>query len=318
MNVFERAVRALDRAQQRSTAPAFAVAVVRKYGDDRGGQLAVLITYFGFVSLIPLLLLLSTALGFALHGHPDAQRAVLDSALADFPIIGSQLRQNVHSVQGNGLAVAIGVLGLLYGALGVAQTLQFAMAQVWNVPGRRRPGYLPRLGRGLLLFVILGSGLAVSTAAAQLTVATVGGPAAGVGGLVLSALLNTGLYLVCFRTLTPRDVTWRRLVPGCLFAGPGWTVLQALGGALVAHQLRHADQIYGFFGTVIGLLSWLYLGAVLTVYAAETNVVLARRLWPRSLIQPPLTGADRKVLTAIARQEERRPEQDIRVRFNDL
>ncbi|MCC9305755.1 YihY/virulence factor BrkB family protein [Kitasatospora sp. RB6PN24] len=317
MNVVERLVRAVDRAQQRMTVPGFVVGVVKKYGDDRGGQLAVLITYFGFMSLIPLLLLLSTALGFVLHGHPGAQQAVVNSALADFPIIGNQLRQNVHSVQGSGLALGIGLLGLLYGALGVTQTLQFAMAQVWNVPGRRRPGYFPRLGRGLLLFVILGTGLLLSTAAAQLTISTVGGPAAAVGGLVLSALLNTGLFLVCFRTLTPRDVPWRRLVPGCLFAGPLWTILQALGGALVAHQLRHADQIYGFFGTVIGLLSWLFIGAQLTVYAAEMNVVLARRLWPRSLVQPPLTGADRKVLEAIARQEARRPEQDVRVRFKD-
>ncbi|TQF01155.1 YihY/virulence factor BrkB family protein [Kitasatospora acidiphila] len=315
MNPLERTVCALDRAQQRHPAPAVVFGVVKKYGDDRGGYLAALITYYGFLSLLPLMLLLSTALGFVLNAHPGAQQAVVNSALADFPIIGSQLRENVHSVQGNGLALAVGVLGLLYGSLGVAQALQHAMAQIWNVPGSRRPGYLPRLARSLLLFVTLGSGLLASTAAAALIATAVGGVPARIGALVLSVLLNVALFLACFRILTPKDIGLRALLPGCLLAGPLWTALQAFGGLLVTHQLRHATQIYGFFATVIGLLAWLYLGAQLTVYAAEVNVVLARRLWPRSMVQPPLTVKDEQVLAAIARQEERSPEQHVDVDF---
>lgn len=315
MNPLERTVRALDRAQQRRAAPAIVFGVVKKYGDDRGPYLAALITYFGFLSLLPLMLLLSTALGFVLHGYPKAQQAVVNSALADFPIIGSQLREDVHSVQGSGLALAIGVSGMLYGALGVAQVLQYAMAQIWNVPGVRRPGYLPRMARSLLLFVTLGTGLLISTAAAALIGTAVSGLPARIGALVLSVVLNIALYLACFRILTPKDIGPRSLVPGCLLAGPAWTVVQALGSLLVTHQLRHATQIYGFFATVIGLLAWLYLGAQLTVYAAEVNVVVVRRLWPRSMVQPPLTAPDEEVLAAIARQEERRPEQRVDVGF---
>ncbi|KJS56984.1 hypothetical protein VM98_03505 [Streptomyces rubellomurinus subsp. indigoferus] len=317
MNPIERGLRAVDGLQQRHRAPAVVVGVVRKYGDDRGGLLAALITYYGFVALIPLLLLLSTVLGFVLHGHPGAQRSVLNSALADFPIIGDQLRQNVHSLQGSGLALAIGGFGLLYGALGITQVLQHAMAEVWNVPGVQRPGYWPRLGRGLLLLVVLGGGLVLGTAAASLVGTALGGVPARVGGLLVSALLNTALCLLCFRVLTPREVTTRALWPGCLVAGPLFTALQAFGSLLVTHELRHATQVYGFFATVIGLLSWLYLAAQITVYAAEANVVLARRLWPRSLLQPPLTAADEEVLSSVARQEERRPEQRVEVRFGE-
>ncbi|MFE7526451.1 YihY/virulence factor BrkB family protein [Kitasatospora sp. NPDC057542] len=317
MNPIERGLRAVDGFQQRHRAPGLVVGVVRKYGDDRGGLLSALITYYGFVALIPLLLLLSTVLGFALHGHPGAQRAVLDSALADFPIIGDQLRQNVHSLQGNGLALVIGALGLLYGALGIAQVLQHAMAEVWNVPGVKRPGYWPRLARSVLLFAVLGSGLVLGTAAASLVGATLAGPAARIGGLVVSALANAALCLACFRVLTPREVPLRALWPGCALAGPLFTVLQATGSLLVAHELRHASQVYGFFATVIGLLFWLYLAAQVTVYAAEVDVVLARRLWPRSLLQPPLTDADQAVLSSVARQEERRPEQRVDVSFHD-
>ncbi|WP_051944168.1 YihY/virulence factor BrkB family protein [Streptacidiphilus rugosus] len=311
MNRAERTLRQLDTWQQRHRASAFGVGVVKKFGDDRGGQLAALITYYGFAALFPLLLLLTTVLGFALHGDPQLRERVLNSALADFPVIGDQLRGNIHSMQGSALAVVVGALGLLYGSLGVAQSLQFAMAQVWNIPGTERPGFFPRLGRSVALVAVLGIGLLAATAATGVLASAGAGPVVTVAGLIASALVNTALYLGCFRILTPKQIAWRCLVPGCAVAGPVWTVLQAFGGVLVAHQLRHSTAVYGLFGTVLGLLWWIYLGAQLTVYAAEINVVANRRLWPRTLFPPPLTPADQEVLDDIAEQEERRPEQQV-------
>ena len=66
---------------------------------------------------------------------------------------------------------------------------------------------------------------------------------------------------------------------------------------------------------VIGLLAWLHLGAQMTLYAAEINVVLVRRLWPRSLLDPPVAG-DEKTLTALAKVEERSEREKIDVRFD--
>ncbi len=126
-----------------------------------------------------------------------------------------------------------------------------------------------------------------------------------------------GLYFVAFRITTPHSVATHKLAPGAVVGGLGWSVLQALGGYLLVHQLRHASQVYGYFASVLGLLSWLYLGATLTLYAAELNVVRARRLWPRSIVQPPLTDADRRTFDAIARQEDRRPEQSVETRWHD-
>jgi uncharacterized BrkB/YihY/UPF0761 family membrane protein len=102
-----------------------------------------------------------------------------------------------------------------------------------------------------------------------------------------------------------------------LLAAAGWSLIQALGGYLVAHQLRQTSEVYGFFAIVLGLIAFLSLGANLTIYAAEVNVVLARRLWPRSIVQPPLTGPDRDALREIAKREERRPEERVDVRFVD-
>jgi hypothetical protein len=99
-------------------------------------------------------------------------------------------------------------------------------------------------------------------------------------------------------------------------AGAAWTAMQALGTYPVRHFL-HTDSVYGVFATVLGLLAWIYLGAEIAVYAAETNVVLARRLWPRSIVQPPLTEADRAVLADHILQNQRRDDQHIAVSFDD-
>ena len=135
MNALERGLRRLDAFQQRHRPTAFAFAVIKKFGDDRGGSLAALLTYYAFLSLFPLLLLLVTGLGFVLGHNPDIEKRVVDSALSEFPIIGPQLGKSVNALQGSGLALVVGLVGLVWGSLGVSQAAQHAMAEVWNIPG---------------------------------------------------------------------------------------------------------------------------------------------------------------------------------------
>src|SRR5688500_13950589 len=163
MTRIEHGVRRIDAWQQRHRSTAFAFGVIKKSGDDRAGSLAALIAYYGFLALFPLLLLLTTAVGFVLEHHPAAARSVLNSALADFPIIGGELRESVHPLRGSGFGLAIGFVGLMWGSLGVTQVAQHAMAQIWNVPGVDRPGLAARLLRGLTLFVLIGLGVVGST-----------------------------------------------------------------------------------------------------------------------------------------------------------
>src|SRR3712207_5138181 len=115
-----------DRFQRRHPAAGFPLAVVYKFVDDQGSYLAALITYYGFLSLFPLLLVFSTVLGFVLPGNPGLREQLVDSALAQFPIIGDQLTSTAHPLQGSGVGLAIGVLVALYGGLGVAVAIQNA------------------------------------------------------------------------------------------------------------------------------------------------------------------------------------------------
>ncbi|MBV8691982.1 MAG: YihY/virulence factor BrkB family protein, partial [Actinobacteria bacterium] len=136
-----------------------------------------------------------------------------------------------------------------------------------------------------------------------------------IAGLVISVLVSDALYMAAFRLLTVAHVGWRQLVPGSVLAAVAGAGLQAIGGYYVGHQLQGASQTYGLFAMVIGLLSWLYLQAQVTLLAAEVNVVLADRLWPRSLVADAPTSADEAALRQLAEMEERRPDEDVRVRF---
>jgi len=190
------------------------------------------------------------------------------------------------------------------------------MAQVWNLPGPARPGYLQRLGRAALFLAVLGLGVIVTTLLTSLGAYGHNTIAIVVLLEALAAAANIGMYVIGFRVLTPKGVPARKLVPGAVAGGVAWTVLQAIGAYLVHRFLRSAS-VYGVFATVLGLLAWIYLGVEITVYAAETNVVLARRLWPRSIVQPPLTQADRAVLAAQALQNQRRDDQHVDVSYDD-
>jgi uncharacterized BrkB/YihY/UPF0761 family membrane protein len=267
------------------------------------------------MSLFPLLLVFTTILGFI--GNDRIEKTLVGTTLQQLPVFGEQIGPNApHPLAGSLPALVLGLIVLLYGALGAAQSAQYAMAQVWNVPGVFRPGYFPRLARGLLLFLTIGVGVGLT--------AGVGAAATGIGRagstrVLLSAgdlLLDVGLFLVVFRILTPRAVAMRDLIAGAVLGGIGYGVLVNAGAALAQRQLRHAEAVYGQFGLVLGLISWLYLVAQLTLYAAELNVVRSRHLWPRSIVQPPLTSADERVLADIARQEERRPEEHVDVDFD--
>jgi YihY family inner membrane protein len=314
VKVVERVLRGIDHWQRGNRVAGFVFGVIKKFGDDRGSTLAVLLTYYGFMSLFPALLVFTTILGFI--GNKSLSNSILGTTLNQFPVFGEQIGEDAaHPLSGNGVGLAIGLLLTLYGALGIAQAGQHAMAQVWNVPGVARPGFFPRLVRSLSFFAVLGLGMAVSTVASGLV--TAGGPHSAVKVLtfLVSVALNAVLVLIVFRVLTPRSIRTRDFVPGAIVAGVGYAILLTIGTALVQHQLRNAQALYGQFAFVLGLIGWLILVSQLTIYAAELNVVRTRRLWPRSIVQPPLTPADEQVLHDIASQEQRRPEERVGVGF---
>ena len=307
-----RPVRALDRVQQQHPALAIPLAVVKKFGDDQAGSLAALVAYYAFFSLFPLLLVLVTILGFVLQGHPGVQESIKNSVLGQFPIIGTQIQ--VTALRGRTIALVIGLVTSLLAGMGVTQAAQNAFDRVWAVPFKHRPDFIRRRLRGLALLGSLGVMFIGATLASGLVTGGLGGPLAKVAGIVLSLVLNFCLFLAAFRLLTAATIPIRCLWIGVAVAAVFWEILQVLGGYYIGHVLKHTTATYAHFGVVIALLVWLHLGAQLTLYAAEINVVLARKLWPRSLFGPAVR-ADEETLTALAKVEERADHEKIDVRF---
>jgi YihY family inner membrane protein len=327
MNLVERTIRRIDATQRRFTPTAFVFGVIKKYGDDNGGVLVSNLAYSSFISIFPLLLILVTILGLVVAGHPSIQKDVTDAVANQIPLLGSTLTGNVHELQRSStIGLIVGLIVLIYGVTGLAQAGLFTMQQVWNLPGPSRPGYIQRLGRALLFLALLGGGVIVTTGLAWTTTFLQRTRFAthlphewfwfDVLTFVVTAAFGAGMYLGAFRALTAKGVPTRSLLPGAITGGILWTVLQVLGAWLVHHFL-HSNSVYGVFASVLGLLAWIYLATEITVYCAEINVVLARRLWPRSIVQPPLTEADRASMALQALQNQRRPEQHIEVTFDD-
>lgn len=317
MNPAERAIRKVDAAQRRFRPSAFVFGVVKKYGDDNGGVLVANLTHAAFVSIFPLLLVLVTILGLVAANDETFRQDAVNAVANQVPLIGKTLAGNVTQLKRSSLiGLIVGIVSLIWGSTGLAQAGLFTMSQVWNLPGPARPGYLPRLVRAMLFLGLLGLDVAVTMTLASLSTYGHHTLALVIVAEVAEAIVNAGMYIAGFRILTAHGVPTRNLVPGAVTAGILWTVLQVVGTYFVHHYL-HSDSVYGVFATVLGLVAWLYLAAEITVYCAEINVVLARRLWPRSIVQPPLTEADRTSMALQALQNQRRKEQRVEVTFTD-
>ena len=314
MNPIERVVRKVDAFQQRSPALAFPFAVLKKFGDDRAGYLAALCAYYGFFSLFPLLFVFASVLGLVLRGDPSLRHDILDSTLGQFPVLSDYIKVK-PSATGSIAVLVISSATALWAGLGWTAAMQNAMNDVWDVPLAERPNFFITRLRSLLMLIVMGAFVLGSTLLAGMGVTSPG--ALRAVGYLGSLALNLGLYLIAFRVLTRKNLTWGDVFAGAAFSAVAWTALQLVGNYYITHQIASAREFFGTFAVVLGLLVWLSLGAQVSLYGAEINVVRANRLWPRSLMQPPLSEGDRRAYEHEAQVERHRPEQELRVGFED-
>jgi YihY family inner membrane protein len=304
----------------------FPIGVLYKFGEDQGPYLAALVTYYGFLSLFPLLLLLTSALGFVLDGRPELQQQILDSTLSQFPVIGDELA-NPQGLQGSIGAIIVGGLVALYGALGVAQALQNTMNVTWSVPRHRRPNPIRARLRSLRFIAVAGIAVIATTilSGAGLNAKTFGadlGARSTVTAIMLSILVNCAVFVVMFRIFRPDKVRRRDVIPGAIVAAVIWQLLQFFGAVFVGNVVKDSDATFGVFALVLGLLAWIFLAAVGVVIGSEINVVRAKRLYPRALLTPftdnvDLTDADRRAYLDAVSSQQFKGFQSVTVHYED-
>ncbi len=316
----------VDTFQRRHPVIGFPIGVIYKFGEDQGPYLAALITYYGFLSLFPLLLLLTSVLGFVLDGRPELQQQILDSTLSQFPVIGDEIA-DPQGLRGSIGAIIVGGLVALYGALGIAQAIQNAMNVTWSVPRNHRPNPIRARLRSLRLIAVAGIAVVVTTVLAGAG-SNAGAYGADVGtwntaaAIAVSILVNGAVFIVTFRIFRPAGVRNRDVIPGAVVAAVIWQLLQFFGTAFVGTIVKDAGATYGVFALVLGLLAWIFFAAVGVVIGSEINVVRAKRLYPRALLTPftdnvDLTDADRRAYLAAVSAQQFKGFQSVKVHYED-
>lgn len=277
----------LDRLQQSRSWSAFIYGVIKKYSNDRAGRQAALLTYYGFLSLFPLLLVLTTLTTVLGSGHPHLQSTIITDTTNYFPVLGSQLSEHIHTLHRNGLTLIIGIILTLYGSRGVADAFRSGVQIIWRVPAKERPGFPKSLLKDLIIMLVGGAGFVLA--------AVCTGLAAGVGHGVVFRLLSAAvdlfmlfwLFTFLLNISLPRHVPIRDTRSAALVAALGLVILQAAGGYLLKRELHSLDALYSYFAIALGLLFWLYLQAQVLYYAVEVAAVHVGHLWPRSFHDKP-------------------------------
>jgi len=304
----------VDRAQQQSRPAGVAFATFKKFSEDRSSNLASMIAFWGIFSIFPLFLVLVTVLAWVLPASD--RQSVFGDVAKMLPLLDPS---SVSALSGSVLAVVFGSLTVLWSGLGVVRTAQFAFDSVWEVPYHQRPGLVQQTLRSVWVLATIGVGLVLTTLISGFVVSSANGVSLGalgrVGGYVLSAALDVGIFLAAFRILTSRSESMREVLPGALLSGLAFFVLQQISALIVSHYLQKAQSTYGHFATIITILWWFYLQAQITLLGAQLNVVLKERLYPRSLVDAPQTPADHRVLEAYAAERTYHPRQRVTTRM---
>ncbi len=301
-----------DVAQQRVTPLSVPVATFKKFKEDNTTNLAAMIAFWAFFSIFPLFMVMVTILGWVLPASDKSK--VLAHVATMLPLISPS-----KALSGSVAALLIGLLTSLWSGIGVVRTVQTAFNSLWEIPMHERPGLKEQVLRSLGILATIGVGLVVTTLISGLVTSSSSGVnlgAAGrIAGFIIAIAFDIGLFVAAFRMLTDREVSVRDVLPGAVFAGLVFFILQQVSALIINHKLKSAGSTYGKFGVVIVLLWWFYLQAVVTLLGVQLNVVLKERLFPRSLTGAPETEADHRALEAYAQERTYHPDEQVEARM---
>jgi membrane protein len=314
MKQFKKLIQAIDAFQRKHKTPGFLYAVFKKYSQDNCGYQAAVISYYGFLSLFPLLIVMTSLTKLLLGTNSPLRQRITNSTAHYFPIVGNQLQQSIHSPKETGVALVISLIIMLYGARGVATTLQFSLSSLWYIPRFKMPSFIPNLLRSLGIIIVGGVGLLVAS--------IVSGYTAIPGNAIFTKIMTTSASLVLlwltfiliFKLAVAGRKKVRQVIVGAAIAAVGLQILQILGGFIMVHELKGLSSIYGTFALVVGLLFWIYLQAEVLLYAVEVDVIRAYHLFPRSLQGLPTNG-DKVAYGKQASANRQRVDEEIAIKF---
>ena len=265
------------RVRRRSKFGNTVVVTIQNFRAHRTGRHAALVAHYGFLSVFPLLLVFTTILGFVLQSRPRLRDEIRNSAFNRIPIIGEKVGSQPQELKGNMLVLIFGLVAALWAGMRAFNVLQSALDDVADVPQNMRPSMLRTRARSLLGIAIVG-GAQIAAAVLTSLVAVSGVQAIHMALLVVGAILvNTFVIAAAYRFLCVGHFTWRQVAPGAIAAGVAFAALQIAGTVVVGRAIANASSVYGTFASVIALLTWLSLHALVALVGAELNHALPAR-----------------------------------------
>ena len=303
-----------DDVQRRHGALGFPWAVIRKYGDDDGGRAAALITYYGFLSVFPLLLLGVAIVSRVLAGNPELRRRLVTATVPS--VLRPTVEHAVTTLPASTVPFIAGLIGLVFAGTGVVFSAYHTLNDVAAVPRRLRFALFPRYLRVfvMLMVLMLGAGAVGALTVVATALPTLPG-VERVLAVLGSALIIFVVLLLGVRLLLARPAPFRAVWPGAAPGAVAVALLLALAAPLLARFVSRSGPVYGSFATVAGLFAFFYLVSQVLVYSAEVAAVRYAGLWPRALDPKRPTAADIRGFTLLAREQERIPAARIDLRL---
>lgn len=286
----------VDSLQRQHAVLGFPYAVARKYADDQAAREAALITYYGFLSLFPALLLAVTVVSRFLAEQPELLSELVDAIVP--PSLQPDVEDAVASLPTSTAALAVGLAGLLVTGAGVMVSAGHTVNHVADVPFRLR---FRLVSRYLRAFAVLALVLAGAVAAGTPSVLGVAVPLQ----VATSLLVVCAVLLLGARLLLARPAPVRALWPAAVVGAVAVTLTVSLGAAVLPGLVRRAGAVYGSFATAAGAFALLYVLSQALVIAAELAAVRHARLWPRGVDRERPTDADLRARGLLVRRAER-------------
>jgi YihY family inner membrane protein len=249
---------------------------IRVVRSDQITFIAASLSYYAFISLIPLLLLALVAA--SVIGGEQLAASLADRAAAAF---GDQAAEAVRGALTSGTAqggaTVVGVAVLLWSALKLFRGMDVAFSTVYGAP--LPEGIVEQVRDAFVTLVAVGLGVA-ATVVLGVLIARVDLPAFGIdlASVVGTLLLVGGLgaaFFPLYYILPAGNVTPREALPGALFAAVGWTVLQT---GFRVYAAGAGTSAYGVLGGALLLVTFLYFGGLILLVGVVLNAAIAGRL----------------------------------------
>jgi YihY family inner membrane protein len=295
----------LNQHQLKHRPSGFSYGVIKKYSEDNTGYQANLITYYAFIALFPLLIVVISLLQLVLRHNQSVKLRIVTTISHYFPAMSAELQNNIHSLHRTGLALILGILVALYGARGVAGAWRYTLDNILFVPRRRRLKQPHSTFRNIYIVVVGGCGLLLAASLSALATSLDHSLPFRLLADGLGIILLFGVIVFLFKVGTTARINTRTVVISALLATIGLQILQILGGYIMAHELRRLSPFYGTLTSVLGLLFWIYLQVQVLLLVFETAVVHYYKLWPRSFSSQQPTSQDIRINDLYEKRERR-------------